>query len=366
MPIFMDVHIVPGVKAREVAQAHTQDLLHQEAHHCKCMTYWIDETRESVFCLIEAPDKESVIRLHSHAHGLIPNKIIEVNSQIVESFLGRIYDPKDAVIDSEGLKVFEDPSLRVLLITKSLDPVLLAHELGTETADDILRRQNQLIRESLANFDGREVEHASGGFVISFASASRAVACALAIQSQMDSGDALQTRFRSAIHAGEPLARRDGLFEDTIRLAGTLCCVARNGQVAITSAVRELIDKDKPELKGKSLLLLSPQDEQVLESLFEVLSRFAQDPGFDSAGFSREMAMSTSQLYRKTLALTGQSPNNLLKEYRLENAKGLLKKKKYSVSQITFDCGFTSPSYFTKCFKKQYGMLPMEYLDQLR
>src|SRR5438552_15901122 len=88
MPIYMDVHIVPGVKASDVAEAHRKDLLHQEEYGCKCMTYWIDEKRESIFCLIEAPEKEAVKEMHSKAHGLVPNKIIEVSSTIVESFLG--------------------------------------------------------------------------------------------------------------------------------------------------------------------------------------------------------------------------------------------------------------------------------------
>ena len=57
------------------------------------MTYWIDEERENIFCLIDAPDKEAVEEMHRKAHGLIPNKIIEVNSTLVKSFLGRIYDP---------------------------------------------------------------------------------------------------------------------------------------------------------------------------------------------------------------------------------------------------------------------------------
>jgi len=77
------------------------------------------------------------------------------------------------------------------------------------------------------------------------------------------------------------------------------------------------------------------------------------------------MAMSKSQLYRKTVALTGLSPNILLKEFRLEKAKELMKKQHYTISQITFDSGFTSPSYFTKCFKKKFGLLPMDYLQLL-
>src|SRR5262245_9599373 len=119
----MDVHIVPGVKAKDVAEAHRLDLLHQEAHACKCMTYWIDETRESIFCLIEAPTKDAVVEMHNKAHGLVPNKVIEVDPSLVESFLGRIYDPENATTNEDGLKVFADPSLRILLVTKTNDPV---------------------------------------------------------------------------------------------------------------------------------------------------------------------------------------------------------------------------------------------------
>jgi len=60
MPLYMDRHMLPGATAKEVAEAHRKDLLFQNEHNCTCMTYWIDEKRGNVFCLIEAPTKESV------------------------------------------------------------------------------------------------------------------------------------------------------------------------------------------------------------------------------------------------------------------------------------------------------------------
>src|SRR5580698_2240268 len=159
MPIFMDVHIVPGVKAKDVAEAHRLDLLHQHDHGCNCMTYWIDEARESIFCLIDAPDKDAVAEMHSKAHGLIPNKIIEVNSNVVENFLGRIYDPSDAQISNDGLKVFADPSFRILLVTKTIDPVLLKHQLGEEQTGELLSAHTAIIRKNILQHEGREVEH---------------------------------------------------------------------------------------------------------------------------------------------------------------------------------------------------------------
>ena len=88
-------------------------------------------------------------------------------------------------------------------------------------------------------------------------------------------------------------------------------------------------------------------------------------PDYSVDDFAKDMAMSQSQLYRKTTELFNLSPNLLMKEFRLEKAKELLKKQRYTISQITFVSGFTSPSYFTKCFKSKYGLLPMEYIDLL-
>jgi AraC-like DNA-binding protein len=364
MPIYMDVHIVPGVKARDVAEAHKKDLLHQEEYGCKAMTYWVDEKRETIFCLVEAPDKHAVEEMHSKAHGLIPNKIIEVSSELVESFLGRMYDPAEAEITNEGLKIFSDPSFRILLVTKITDPVLLKYKLGKEKTNELLSLHNNIIRKNLAEYGGREAEHGGTGFIISFASAAKAVSCALAIQKDLQAFDADAIGFRIGINAGEPVENSNKLFGDTIQLASYMCAIVRHSQVAMASSVKELVSKDLPN-NGNNFLSLAPQDEILLELLFNKLEENWQNADFDIDDYCQAMAMSKSQLYRKTISLTGLSPNILLKEFRLEKAKQLMKKQHYNIAQITFDSGFTSPSYFTKCFKKKYGLLPMAYLDLL-
>ena len=361
----MDVHIVPGVKAEGVAEAHQKDLQHQAEHGCKCMTYWIDEQRESIFCLIDAPNKEAVEQMHSKAHGLIPNKIIEVKSSLVESFLGRIYDPSEAEITDDGLKVFSDPSFRILLITKTIDPVLLKHQLGSEKANEWLNKHNNIIRKNVLAQHGREAEHEASGFIISFSSAVKAVACALAIIKDIETLQANILNFKVAVNAGEPVEKSKKLFGDTIQFAANLCSINKNYQLAISSSVKELIAKDFFENERKKIFTLTPQDENLLKSLFIKLDESWQHAEFDITEYCQSMAMSNSQLYRKTVSLTGLSPNLLLKDFRLEKAKELMKKQHYNIAQITFDSGFTSASYFTKCFKKKYGLLPMAYLDLL-
>jgi AraC-like DNA-binding protein len=361
----MDVHIIPGVKAKDVAEAHRKDLFHQDEYGCKCMTYWIDEERENVFCLIDAPSKDIVEEMHKKAHGLIPNKVIEVSSSVVESFLGRIYDPPDATTSEDGLKIFSDPSFRILLVTKITDPVLLQYSLGADKANELLERHNNITRKNLVHYGGSEVEHGGTGFIISFTSATKAVSCALAIRKEIPEEDKNTMGFSISINAGEPVAKSDKLFGDIIQMACYMCVMAKHSQVAVASVVKDLVAKDYFQNRENDLLSVAPPDEILLGSLFARLEENWQDPGFGVTDYCQTMTMSKSHLYRKTIELCGLSPNVLLKEFRLEKAKELMKKQRYSISQITFDSGFTSPSYFTKCFKKKYGLLPMTYLDLL-
>jgi AraC-like DNA-binding protein len=366
MPIYMDIHQVPGIEAIDAAKAHQMDMKIQHEYHCKCMTYWIDEPRGVVFCLIEGPDKAVVEEMHKNSHGLIPNKIIEVSDELVESFLGRIHDPVDAVVSEDGLSVFSDSAFRILLVTEITDPVLLRKELGNEKANELLNRQNAVIRKELSLHDGREVEYAGSGFIASFSSAGKALSCALEIQKNLPKTDRRMTGFKMTVHGGEPVTNSDKLFGDAILAARRLCATSRHDKIIITSIMRDLLARDYFQMDQNKIVVSLPQDESMIESLFNTLEINWQDAEFTAAQFCSHMAMSKSQLYRKTIALWGLPPNQLLKDFRLDKARELLKKHNSNVAQATFDSGFTSPSYFTKCFKKKFGLLPANYLQSLQ
>ena len=358
----MDIHSVPGVKSWDVAEAHRQDLIHQQEFGCNCITYWIDEERESIFCLIEAVNKDAVKELHSKAHGLLPNKIIEVSSALVQSFLGRMYDPENAVTEN-GIKVFTDPAYRLLLITSSEDHSLLRHRLGEEKTKELLQRHHDTVRKNIQLHNGSEAEHEGEGFVVSFTSASNAVACALAIKSDTTAEDAALLDFKMALNGGEPIEQSNTFFGDTMQMGNYLCTLTSPEKIAIAGKIKDLVSKELIHSKKDQLFTLSLPDEDFVHALFTQLENNFHEPGFDVVEYAQAMSMSQPQFYRKTTALTGKSCNILLKEFRLAKAIGMLKTQRYSVSQVTFDTGFTSPSYFTKCFKTRFGLLPMEYLE---
>ncbi len=80
MPIFMDVHenLPQGATANDVAHAHEADLAKQDAYGVKYLKYWVDEKQHKAFCLVDAPNAEAAARVHREAHGLVADRIFEV------------------------------------------------------------------------------------------------------------------------------------------------------------------------------------------------------------------------------------------------------------------------------------------------
>lgn len=79
MPLFMDVHqIVGGVSMDDVAKAHLADLQAQGAYDVRYLRYWVDEDNGQVFCLVEAPTAQAAADVHRQAHGLVADRIYQV------------------------------------------------------------------------------------------------------------------------------------------------------------------------------------------------------------------------------------------------------------------------------------------------
>ncbi|MCK9342559.1 MAG: substrate-binding domain-containing protein [Massilibacteroides sp.] len=107
-------------------------------------------------------------------------------------------------------------------------------------------------------------------------------------------------------------------------------------------------------------------DKNFLERLIELIEQQYQNANLNVEDLAKGMGFSRIQLYRKLKALTDASPNELLKQVRLRKASLLLEANEKTISEITFEVGFTSPSYFSKCYKEMYGETPSEFLKKNR
>jgi signal transduction histidine kinase/ligand-binding sensor domain-containing protein/DNA-binding response OmpR family regulator len=100
-------------------------------------------------------------------------------------------------------------------------------------------------------------------------------------------------------------------------------------------------------------------DERFLQRVLSLLETNMANAGFDVEAFSKEIGLSRTHLHRKLTALTGQAPNEFIRTVRLKRAALLLQQHHGNISEIAYAVGFSSVSYFTKCFKDFYGVTPV-------
>lgn len=106
---------------------------------------------------------------------------------------------------------------------------------------------------------------------------------------------------------------------------------------------------------------VSSMEQQFIKKALEVVGKHISDPDFSVELFAREMSLSRVQLHRKLTALVEQPASDFIRTIRLHRAAILLKENAGTIAEIAYDVGFTNPSYFSECFRKQFGKLPSEY-----
>ncbi len=259
MPIFLDRHDLHGLTSADIAEAHRRDLEAQEHFGVRFLTYWFDEARHTGFCLIDAPDAATAMRVHDEAHGNVATDVIEVDLSAVEAFLGRVSDP---TTDDAGSRVTFEAALRTIMFTDIVDSTGMTARLGDVRAVEMVRAHDAMVRRALGDHQGREVKHTGDGIMASFTDTTAAVYCAKAIQQafaafNMASHEKL--RVRIGVDVGEPVADSNDLFGNTVHTAVRLCQTADPDAILVSSAVRaavqgtiDIVELEPRLLKGFS------------------------------------------------------------------------------------------------------------------
>ncbi|NOT50868.1 MAG: response regulator [Chitinophagaceae bacterium] len=142
----------------------------------------------------------------------------------------------------------------------------------------------------------------------------------------------------------------------------------------LIARIQNLIDQREKlrELYSKKIISITPDkvDVSSQENVFLEKIRAAIDENLDNEMFgvvdlANAVNMSRSQLHRKLKALTGEAPNELIRNFRLERALELLQKNAGNVTEVAFMTGFSSPAYFSKCFNDRYGYSPTDVKNRV-
>lgn len=213
--------------------------------------------------MIRAPSPDAAEAVHRESHGILPNKIIEIDEEMAKQFMGES-EPTDmgGVLLSDGPSSAHDGGTRTILFTDIEGSTALTNRLGDSAAMDILHAHNEIVRESLKKLNGREVKHTGDGIMSSFNSVTDGVKCAIAIQREVaihNEKPVLEAfTVRIGISAGEPVEESDDLFGVSVQLAARACAHANSGQIIVSTVISllcvgklfEFLDLGEIRLKG--------------------------------------------------------------------------------------------------------------------
>lgn len=270
MPLYMDIHTIdPETPWEDVAKAHYADIEVQDEYDVEYLKYWFNKDCGKLFCLVEAPNAEAARCVHQHAHGLLAEKLIEVDPELVDGMMGStsVNPAGAALVPGATDDRQRDTGVRTILFTDIANSTEMTSRFGDRAAIAMLQVHDGIVRGTLRDNGGREVKHTGDGIMAVFVCAADAVrfACQAqeAFREHNETGPELPVTVRIGISAGEPVEHGNDLFGSTVQLAARLCSQAEPGRILVSNIVAGLCDGEDLKFGEARELQLKGFDRQV-------------------------------------------------------------------------------------------------------
>ncbi len=257
-------------------------------------------------------------------------------------------------------------------------------------ADDNQEDPKEIISQHISQYRGRVVQYDYDSFTAIFEGPSKASHCAIYLVNALRQ---FNIQLAVAIHIREGAVDQSHFIEgDTQSFNETILSPAQPDQILVTEAVKFLLSgaglslspagsrilpageelplflvKDRISTEAVNVqnhTLQLPANDSFIENILQCIDDYLSNEEFSVEMLCREMGMSERQLQRKLKAITNKSPNQLISSVRLHRAKELILDSEHTISEIAFKTGFSNPSYFSKSFRKEFGMTPSELLHK--
>ena len=351
----MDFHKIAGLTIEDVKKAHMADLSVQEKYGVKYHQFWLNQEAGTIFCLTEGPDMKTCEMVHRMAHGNIACAMTEVEPGYYKVFMGEGHQVDHGIVrNKDGSMDLGYRSILVVMVyevTKTNGSANLRKPLNSQWA-------RQVVLQKIDEYKGRHAKWVNDDSIVGvFNDPTQAVRCARNTQQTFLESNR-EVAFRAGLSAGQPVTEDGEFFTNSLKLANRISNVATTNQIVVSSLASHLCDEDQLGDKDPFIKSLSRSEEEFVVSLLEVTEDNLSDETFTINNLCQELGVSRPQLYRKITSLTGRSPNDLLRDLRMDRALALLKRKTGNISEIALEVGYSSPSYFTRCFTRKFGCTP--------
>jgi len=248
---------------------------------------------------------------------------------------------------------------------------------------------HELISQLVAQYRGKMIQYSLQTFIATFEGPSKAVHCSIDL---VDALQSLHTQLTIGVHIKEGAVDEARFINSEAEdFIDSVLQQARPHQILLTQAVKNLLSGAGlsfaphktifESTSGESLSLFTvtdhlksntspdsfrpkqlPQNDSFLENVLQSIDTHLSNESFGVDMLCKEIGISERQLQRKLKAVTNKSPNQLISSVRLHRAKELLFDNNDNIAEIAFQTGFSSPSYFSKCFKREFGLSPSDLL----
>lgn len=236
------------------------------------------------------------------------------------------------------------------------------HRLEANQFNLFTQKLHNGISNVLRKFNGSVLSHNDNTYVISFDHVTNAILCALKLQSNFKY---ITPKFDNAIRRLK-IGIAEELGDELGHKLATRMCEVIKDQIVITSAVKKAYQtKNRNAFINKEhIRTLKASEVTFLTNLMNYIELIWNSSDFSVVDFSEPLNYSSSQVYRKMISLTGMSPSNFLKNFRLHRAMQLMHFRKGKIMEVAKRSGFINPTHFTKCFKEKFRILPSKYMQQ--
>ncbi len=217
------------------------------------------------------------------------------------------------------------------------------------------------ITKTILKFGGSIITYNDDMYLVQFESVTDSILCALKVQSNFKY---ITPKFDKSIRHLK-IGICEGDSEASQQLAKHMCEQVKD-QICITLAVKQAYQKVNRNsfINKEHFRTLKTSESEFLTNLMNYTETIWKDAEFSVPQFAGPLQYSRSQVYRKLLSLTGKSPSTFIRDYRLKRAMRLLFNKKGPIGSVAKSSGFKSVTYFSKCFKERFKLLPSTYIKQ--
>lgn len=349
-----------------------------------CRTHDIDVKVEESKFMAERVKGSKVVEFEGDDHLFWVGNTNEVLDEI---FLFLTDSPRSQIeIPRASEKITQTATSNTQLAT------ILCLELLYQPSDVLSRFNEQEVVEQCAKYIQENAHQYRGHirlnqgsqYVLSFEGPSKAIHCALAIRQAIHS---FHVQVKAGVHIGDSQFDKNHSTDgNTFIVARKLLEIAANNEILVTRTVQHLLSGSGLDFISRGTMSLSDLDDSIdimlvedvmaeedavlpsspesnknhsfLENILQSIENHLADEQFGVETLCKEVGMGQRQLQRKLKSIANKTPNQMIRSVRLHRAKELILNKKEGVSEAAFRTGFTSLSYFAKCFKKEFGILP--------